>query len=211
MKKRKGFLSILVILVDVVLCWQPAFSDWADSWQDMRNAFSKVKSIKTDFVQEKKMRILARPIVSKGRFFYRAPGDLRWEYDSPIRSVMLLHEGDVERFTWREGKYSRDAGGSLEGLRFVLQDISGWLAGDFVSSTTFTAELKPGSPVKIVLSPREKSFTEFIQRVELTLASTPGVLRSVEIVESQENATHIEFQNVEINLQFGEGLFTDVQ
>ncbi len=162
-------------------------------------------------LEQKKMKILSRPIVSKGRFFYRAPGDLRWEYDSPIRSVLLLNEGNVERFTWRDGKYSRDAGGSLEGLRFVLQDISGWLAGDFVSSTTFTAELKHGSPDRIVLSPRDESFTKFIQRVELTLAPTPGVLRSVEIVESQENSTYIEFQNVETNLPFGEGLFTGVQ
>ena len=211
MKKRKGFLLVLVIFMDVVLCGQPTFSDSADSWQDMRDAFSKVKSIKTNFVQQKKMKILSRPIVSKGRFFYQAPGDLRWEYDSPIRSVLLLNKGNVERFTWRDGKYFRDAGGSLEGLRFVLQDISGWLAGDFVSSTTFTAELKPGSPDRIVLSPREESFTKFIRRVELTLASTPGVLRSVEIVESQENSTYIEFQNVEINLPFGEGLFTGVQ
>lgn len=211
MKKGKCFLLALVSFIAVVLCTQPTFSDSADSWQDMRNAFSKVKSIKTSFIQEKRMRILSRPIVSKGRFFYRAPGDLRWEYDSPIRSVLLLNEGNVERFTWRDGKYSRDAGGSLEGLRFVLQDISGWLAGDFVSSTTFTAELKPGSPDRIVLSPREESFTKFIQRVELTLAPTPGVLRSVEIVESQENSTYIEFQNVETNLPFGEGLFTGVQ
>ena len=211
MKKRKGFLLVLVIFMDVVLCGHPTFSDSADSWQDMRDAFSKVTSIKTNFVQQKKMKILSRPIVSKGRFFYRAPGDLRWEYDSPIRSVLLLNEGNVERFTWRDGKYSRDAGGSLEGLRFVLQDISGWLAGDFVSSTTFTAELKHGSPDRIVLSPRDESFTKFIQRVELTLAPTPGVLRSVEIVESQENSTYIEFQNVETNLPFGEGLFTGVQ
>jgi len=209
--KRNGFFLVLVLFIDVVLCSKPVFSGWGENWQDMRNAFSSVKSIKTDFVQEKKMKILSRPIVSRGRFYFRMPGDIRWEYDSPIRSVLLLSQGKVERFTWRDGTYSRDAGASLEGLRFVLQDISGWLAGDFTSSTTFTAELKPGSPDRIVLLPRDKSLTKFIQRVELTLAPTPGVLRSVEIVESLENSTRIEFQNSEINLPFDNELFEKVR
>ena len=46
-----------------------------------------------------------------------------------------------------------------------------------------------------------------VQGVVLTLSSTPGVLESVEIVESPENKTRIEFRNTEINVPFPEGQF----
>ncbi len=211
MKENRIISAVLVVVGVMLTIPPPVFSGWADDREQIRKAFLEVKSIKTDFVQHKNMKIFSRPFVSKGRFFYRASADIRWEYESPIRSVLLLSSGNVKRFTWREGAYSQDSGAGMEAMGIVLQDISGWLSGDFESSSTFTAELKPGPAGKIILYPRDKSLTKFIQRVELTLSATPGVLKAVEIVEGGDASTHIDFSNTEINLQFPDGLFTDAQ
>jgi outer membrane lipoprotein-sorting protein len=96
-------------------------------------------------------------------------------------------------------------------MRFVLQDISGWVSGEFDSSRHFEAEIRGGPPFRVILTPRDPSVAAFIQRVELTVSSRPGVLESVEIVESPENSTKIEFRNTEINVPFPEKLFREVQ
>ncbi len=185
--------------------------DWTKGWPALRQAFSTVHAIKTDFVQHKKLKILSRPLVSKGRFFFQAPDNLRWEYILPLKTILLLNKGDVNRYTWLNNEYSRESGAGLESMQFVMQDISNWLSGDFESSRTFVATIKPGSPAKIVLVPREESLAQFIQRVELTLSPTPGILKAVEIIESPQASTYIEFFNSQINLQFDKDLFTHVR
>jgi len=185
--------------------------DRPENREKMLEAFSTVKSIRTGFTQEKRMKILARPLVSEGRFWYRSPTDIRWEYTSPIQSVLLMDGGDVKRYTWRKSAWEQDRGSGLEAMRFVLQDISGWVSGDFESSPHFGAELQSGPPVRVVLTPRDPSMEAFIQRVVLTLSSRPGILESVEIVEGPASSTLIRFRNTEINIPFPPGLFRDVR
>jgi len=48
------------------------------------------------------MKILVKPLVSNGRFLFTAPNSLRWEYFSPVKSILLLHNGNVKSYI--EGK-----------------------------------------------------------------------------------------------------------
>jgi outer membrane lipoprotein-sorting protein len=209
MNKRTKFLAGAILLGSLTLVLPVPAQDRAERLDQMREAFSSVKSIRTDFTQEKRMKILARPLVSEGRFFYRSPVQIRWEYSSPIQSVLLMDGGDVKRYTRRDSAWVQDRGTGLEAMRFVLQDISGWVSGDFESSRNFSAELLNGPPVQVALTPRDPSIGAFIQRVVLTLSSRPGVLKSVEIVEGPTSSTLIEFRNTEINLPFPQGPFQE--
>jgi len=206
--KSQRMITTPVFLVGLLLLGSatPA-ANRTETPEELRKAFSAVKSIKTDFIQKKNMRILRQPLVSEGRFFFQSPGDIRWEYTAPVRSVLLMEGDRVKRYTWRGTAYVQDRGTGLETMRMVLQDISGWLSGDFESSAHFKAEIRQGTPVRVILSPRDKSVTSFIQQVVLTLSSRPGVLKSVEIVESPDNSTLIDFENTEINVSFPKGLF----
>ncbi len=209
MNKRTKFLAGAILFGSLTLVFPVPAQDRAERLDQMREAFSSVKSIRTDFTQEKRMKILARPLVSEGKFFYRSPVQIRWEYSSPIQSVLLMDGGDVKRYTRRDSAWVQDRGTGLEAMRFVLQDISGWVSGDFESSRNFSAELLNGPPMQVLLTPRDPSIGAFIQRVVLTLSSRPGVLKSVEIVEGPTSSTLIEFRNTEINLPFSQGLFQD--
>lgn len=181
----------------------------AKGLEEMREAFAGVKTIRTDFTQEKHMRILDRPLLSEGRFFFRSPADLRWEYAAPVRSVLLMQGGDAERYTWRDGGWVRERGSGLDAMGVVLRDISGWLAGDFTSSTYFTGAREPGPPVRVILTPRDPSMGAFIREVILTLSPRPGVLESVEIVEGPGNTTRIRFRDTEVNVAFPSGFFEE--
>ena len=51
---------------------------WGGSWEELKSAAGPIKSISAEFVQEKHLKILARPLVSSGVFYYQAPASLRW-------------------------------------------------------------------------------------------------------------------------------------
>jgi outer membrane lipoprotein-sorting protein len=207
MKKRAGLSGWVLLLGCLVLASPSPAETEANRWLQVQKHFASVTSIRTEFSQKKELKILRKPLVSEGRFFFRAPGDIRWEYTSPIESILLAEGGDVKRYVKRDASWVQEQDPGLEAMGQVLRDMSGWLTGDFESSPHFRAELEAGPPVRVILLPRQAAVSSFIERVVLTLSPKPGVLDSVEIVEGPGNSTLIEFQNTEINVPLGKELF----
>ena len=207
MKRRTGFSVWMLLLGCLVLAPRAQAESGANRWLQVQKDFASVTSIRTDFSQKKQLKMLQKPLVSEGRFFFRAPGDIRWEYVSPIESILLAKGGDVRRYVKRDASWVEERDPGLQAVGNVLRDMSGWLTGDFESSPHFRAELEAGPPVRVILLPREAAVSSFIEKVVLTVSPRPGVLDSVEIVESPGNSTLIEFRNTETNVQLGKELF----
>ncbi len=184
------------------------FTGWADSWEQLREQAGQVETIRAGFIQEKHLRILTKPLVSKGIFYYQAPRSLRWEYKSPVRSILLMHRGKIRRYIEGSGGLAEDSSAGLQAMQSVLQEISKWLKGDFGNNPMFSPSLKRDG--KIVLTPKEKAFASIIKRIELILSDRPGVIESVTIYEGKDSFTKIEFQNVKVNDPLKESLFKEI-
>ncbi len=181
-------------------------------WKAIREGAAEIRTLKAEFKQLKELKILAKPLVSRGRFLFKAPSSVRWEYLSPIRTLSLVHLGKVRRYTWSsDGKPVKDSAGSVQAMRTVLEQISGWLAGRFDADGAFSAKLAPGDKVVVLLEPREKEMKRFIKRVELRFGQRPGVVSSVRIVESKRAATEIIFSEVTVNGKIADRLFKEIQ
>lgn len=177
----------------------------ATNWQRVKADAGKLDSIQANFVQEKHMKILAKPITSTGRFFFRKPASIRWEYDTPIRSTLLMYNGTIKHFVQGEKGVEETPGQQLQPMQFVMQEIGNWMKGQFDKSTVFKSEL--GDNRKIVLTPKNKTMSRFIQKIEITLGSQPGVIDTVMIYESSHSFTKLSFSNVVPNKPLPDDLF----
>ena len=184
-----------------------AADNWGASFDSIRTAAKSVSAVQARFTQHKHMKILARPLESKGRFVFAAPDSIRWEYESPLRSVLLMRAGKLTRLVHRDGSWVPDASQQVETMRVVVEQIQAWLMGRFEDSPVFTAKLVPGTPVKIELHPKEKALAGFIQKIVLRLSDTPGQLASVEIIESENASTLMRFEGVVLNGTMGPDAF----
>jgi outer membrane lipoprotein-sorting protein len=196
-------LSLILLLAAAVLC-----VGWADTWEGIREGTGTIRTIRADFVQEKHLGILAKPFVSKGVFYYQAPDSLRWEYTSPVRSILLMHKGKTKRYTETGDGLVETVPMDLQGMQIMLQQIASWLGGRFSEDPSFDAVLKPNRT--IVLTPKEKGISRIIQHIDLGLSDTPGIIRSVEIYEGEDSVTRIEFENALINQEIEESLFLEI-
>ena len=181
---------------------------WADNWDGIKKTASTVTSVRAEFVQEKHMEILAKPLVSKGIFYFKAPNSLRWEYRSPVQSILLMHDGRTKRYLKRNGAITEDAGAHLQSMQVVLQDIAQWLNGRFEENPAFSASLEPDR--KIVLRPKEKSLATMIQRIELILSDRPGIIAAVMIYEGENSYTRFEFNNTILNQPLQDSIFRKI-
>ena len=204
MKKTKKLHLIIsaILLLAAVLCM-----GWADSWQGLRDGAGRLTSVQAQFVQEKHMKILARPLVSRGVMYFRAPGSLRWEYRGPVKSILLLHDGKTRRYVEKDGRLVEDASAHLQSMQMVVQEITAWMSGRFDENPAFSATLAAGR--RIVLVPRDKSFARLIERIEISLADRPGVIKSVMIYENRDSYTRLLFENVVLNQPLDDSVFQE--
>ncbi len=154
------------------------------------------------------MKILHKQLVSMGIFYFQAPNSLRWEYRSPVQSILLMHDGRTKRYILKNGAITEDAGAHLQSMQVVLQDISRWLSGRFEENPAFSASLEPGR--KIVLRPKEKGLASMIQRIELILSDRPGIIKAVMIYEGENSYTRFEFKNAILNQPLQDSIFRKI-
>ena len=178
-----------------------------DNWSSIQEAARKVTAVQADFIQTKHLKMLARPITAEGKLYYRKPGELRWEYTGPIKSVLIKNKRGISRMTWRDGAYRADAEAKLKPVQLVLEQMELWLQGDYVQSTLFTATLEAGPSPKIKLVPKNKSLGSLITAVYVFLAEQPGAVDSIEIWENQDSVTRIKLKNVKLNGTFPAKVF----
>lgn len=185
---------------------------WADSWEELRTESAKIKSIAAQFTQKKYLQILVKPLLSNGRFYFQTPDAVRWEYTSPLKSVLLMRQGNIKRYTMGESGFVLDSGGSIESMRLVLQEISNLSKGEFTKSEYFAATLKEGKEPQITLIPKEKELATIISRIVVTLAPEKrGFIQSLKIFENEHNYTIFEFTKVQTNVNISERLFLEAE
>ncbi len=205
------FHRCFYVLACCILLLTMSTSVSADSFERLRNESANIKTIQANFVQKKSMRILTKPLVSEGRFFYVAPDSFRWEYLKPLRSIVIVHKGETRRYTASGGKMIEDKSGGAQAMKIVLSEVTGWMSGKFDQNPSFTATLKEGANTLITLTPVGKSMSGMIEKIEIAISQKAANVKSVKIIESANAFTRIDFTNVEMNKVISSSVFQDVQ
>lgn len=168
---------------------------------------SRLRSVQAAFVQEKHLKILVKPLVSTGTFAFQTPHSLRWEYRSPVRSLLLMHEGRIRKLIERDGRLEPDNGAGVEAMQVVFQDLGRWLDGRFEDNPMFAAA-RPDART-VVLTPKEEGLRAMISRIELHLGEQEGVMERVIIVEGEAGATELRFTDAVVNREIPASVFTE--
>ena len=192
-------LSLLIMTaLSLVMFFSPCLAADSDSVQ--------IESIKADFTQEKHLKILARPIISTGTFTFAPPQSLRWEYQTPIPSILIMHGGTIRKYMHKDGELIEDRGMRLDAMQMVLVEISSWLDGRFTENDLFSVSFDDEHTV--LLRPKEESFANLINKIELKLADRQGLLDSVTIFEGADAYTKMTFSNRVLNQEIPASVFS---
>ena len=190
-------IRILLLCVAIGSAAPALAAPWYQDWEGIRKAAATVKTIETSFVQTKTLKILTKPLVSRGVMAYRRPDDLRWEYQSPLQTLLVVRHGNAQRLLKHGGAWVADSSAKLEAMKIVLGEISLWLEGNFGASKTFKPELRAaqaGKPAHVELVPIDPSLAKIISSIDITFAERPGTVSAIDIHEGSEGTTHIAFE-----------------
>ena len=203
-----GFPGIIFGIFLVIISLTSAA---ADNFDQLRKDAANIKTIKARFVQKKFMKILSKPLISEGLFYYAAPDSFRWEYLQPLKSVVIANKGDTKRYILSGGKMIEDKTGGVQAMKIVLNEIAGWMSGKFDQNPSFAATLKEGAYTEITLTPVGKNMAGMIEKIKITLSKKEKAVKSVKIIESANAFTRIDFRDVQINKVISDKTFQDVE
>lgn len=205
---RRGRAGALLLALTLLLFPLAGRASAWEGWQAFQEASRKITAIEARFVQNKTLAILARPLVSSGRFCYQAPASLRWEYEKPVATVLLMKEGTLKRYLKEKGEWRVDASAALPAMQTILAEIAQWQQGRFEGNPHFRAEMLEGAEPRVILVPKEESWRKVIRRIELTPdRERPGVIRSVRMTEDERAFTLLEFTQVNLDGRLPVSLF----
>ncbi|MEW6185024.1 MAG: outer membrane lipoprotein carrier protein LolA [Thermodesulfobacteriota bacterium] len=167
-----------------------------------------LRTVSSDFSQEKHLAMLKNPLISEGRFVYEKPDRLFWEFRRPAPAGFQVQGTKVKR--WR-GSLRQAETIALEEdppVKAMVEQIFAWSRADFPwLEKRYTIQVREETPTLLKLtplSPQEKKFIGFIQ-----IAFSPdwAYVRSVEIHEKRGDFTSIVFSGARVNQPIPEGLW----
>jgi outer membrane lipoprotein-sorting protein len=166
---------------------------------------TNTNSIQSDFVQEKKLKMLNDKVISKGKLYFKKEDKLRWEYEEPYHYIVAMNNGKV--MLMDEGKVTTyDANANK--LFLELNDILiTCINGNIFQSKKFSFRFMETEKEKAVeMIPLNASMKNFIDKIILYFDADYSVSKA-EMLEPSKNSTLIIFKNKKLNAEIPEKLF----
>jgi outer membrane lipoprotein-sorting protein len=174
--------------------------------REINNNSNKINSIKSDFIQEKKIDYLDVVIESKGKFWYKKESFLRWEYNEPFKYVIAI----------ANGKFSIQDNGKVSvydvATNVVFKEINDLILsiakGNMIKDNKFTIDaFENKTSYLLKLTPKDEKMRKFIQKTEVYISKADLSATKVIMRESATDYTVITFVNKKLNDEIPDSVF----
>jgi outer membrane lipoprotein-sorting protein len=184
---------------------------------DMRSAvFARIaeatvdlKTVSSDFTQEKHFSMLKDTLVSRGWFAYERPDRLYWEIIKPSPAGFMANGAKARRW---EGDLRKAETFDLQRdpvARAIVEQVFAWARADFPwLAKRYVITLSEKAPRLIRLRPLSSQEKKYISHLNLTFSHDWSHVGAVEIYEKGGDFTRITFSHTVLNEPLKKDLFT---
>jgi outer membrane lipoprotein carrier protein len=170
----------------------------ADLLDDLKAKQAAIKTVSANFTQEKHTKLLSRPIKSDGRFFYKQPDRIRWEYRGNVNMQVIFNGRDF----WIYYPALKEAD-KLSGLA----QYSSMMHFDVMTMSrdhSVSAKKEKGI-LYLTFSSKTKGP---ISRIEMELPEDSLFPRTVRLFDQNNEPTIISFRDVKLDNDVRDDIFT---
>lgn len=166
----------------------------------------KTTCIKSDFVQEKNLGMLAEKITSKGKFWFKKDNMVRMEYTQPSKYLMIINKDNI--LVKDEQKENKINAGSNKLFRQINRIIVDCVQGSILGNPDFKVKVfENKSNYLVELSPLSKGIKDFFKSINISVDKKDNSVSTIDMQEPSGDNTTIRFINKEINVNLPDALF----
>ena len=190
----------------ITVAWAGEQEELESFLKTLQKTSDQVLSFSSEFVQEKHLALFSQPVIFTGKLVIVRPDRLRWEFTSPIPSVLLFNGDQGTRCNDRQQPEHFQLS-SDPIMKTVAEQIWLWLGGDYNRLNSLYNLEKEGEST-LVIRPRDSQTSGYITAVSISFDAASLQPRKVEISEPGGDLTRILFGATVINGELAENLFT---
>jgi outer membrane lipoprotein carrier protein len=154
------------------------------------------------FTEEKRLKLLARPVVSRGELYFHRPNQVRWEYLEPDRKIFVITE---DRYLAYYPALKRAEEVPIK--KFIGRRLFRFIGlGQSIDelSRSYSFRLEPTSDLEgthlLVLTPRKRKVRERMAEMKIWVDATTHLPRRLQYFETDGDTTLLTFQAMRPNV-----------
>ena len=173
----------------------------------LKEATKSTNSVESDFTQNKNLSILAKPIISKGKFWYKKEKKVRWEYTSPYLYLVIIN--DTKLFIKDKNNKEQYDTQSNKMFQQLNDFLIGCINGDILNNTKdFDLTFKENETMYFVtLIPKAQQMKKMLSEIHIYFDKKDLSVSKLKMVEQGGDYTNIEFYNKKLNVNISDEKF----
>jgi outer membrane lipoprotein-sorting protein len=197
------YFSFCFLIIVVLPAWAQVPSipmkDVSGFRQKLTTVTAGIKTIESDFTQEKKLSILSNTLVSKGNFCFRRENNIRWEYLQPYKYMIIIsqdkiyikEEKDQKQYDIQSNKMFREMNKFISGCiqGDILENEKDYKIGYFEDSHNFF----------VTLVPVAEKMRQMLNEIQIWFDRTDLTVARIRMMEPGGDYTKIDFVNKKLN------------
>ncbi|MDY6801980.1 MAG: outer membrane lipoprotein carrier protein LolA [Bacteroidota bacterium] len=174
-------------------------SDIEKAKANLEQLTEEISTIKSQFIQEKHLSFLSENIISKGEFYFKNPGFLRWEYTEPFEYLIVFTDKNI--FIKDEENISSFDTESNKMFSEINNIMTGTIQGNiFNDSERFTVEyFENNQQYLLKLIPKMQEMKSMLQFIHIFIDKSDLSVARIKMTESSDDYTSITFINRKLN------------
>ena len=195
---RAAHLMFGLLAVQIAVAAEPA----ADLLGPMEQAMADVRTVKTAFVQEKKMALFNHPLVTRGSIWVEPPNRLLWRVESPMRYALAL---DGSRIRQWDGETGKTTSLSMDGnpvFAAVTEQLNAWFGGRYgLLAQDYEVEQQAAAPATFAFVPKPTApSAKMLESVTVVFREDARYIASIRIADRGGDVTTLTFVDTELNV-----------
>ncbi|MFD2831688.1 LolA family protein [Christiangramia antarctica] len=165
----------------------------------------KLESLSADFAQNRSMEMMDGEAESKGKIYFMAPNQLKWEYHQPYNYQLLFIDS---KLFIADGTHFQEVDMSSNKIFEKMGDmISGSMNGKILSAekdfaVTYYNKEKPVAK----LIPKNKKLSEMVKEIWISFDAS-HLITNVKLIDSSGDFTEIALKNIKLNQPIADSVF----
>lgn len=210
MKIHKLLLTLFILTASFTARAQHAgytqLTDLSKFKEQFTATAQKTNSIKSDFVQEKNLSMLAEKITSKGKFWFKKDNMVRMEYIQPTKYLMIINKDNIlVKDEQKENKINTRSNKLFQQINKIIVDC---VQGSILGNPDFKVKVfENKSNYLVELSPLSKGIKDFFKSINISVDKKDNSVSNIDMQEPSGDNTTIHFINKEINASLPDALF----
>ena len=167
----------------------------------LEEKMAPIKTIQTDFIQEKNLALFSQKLILKGTISIQKPGMLAWRVLTPMRYSMVMNGLTISQWDEETKEVQSISITKNPSFQAAIDQMQNWFSGTYRSMLgDYKIRIISQKPLSLEFIPNNNAISSnFINRVTITFQDELQYVKNIFIEEKNGDSTLLTFLNSRLN------------